>query len=203
MNRSFYIHRAQMVRHSERGMVLIITLLVMVAMLLVSTALLRSSDTSIQVVSNLSFRQAAEASANIAVEQVIQDFLAANISAGTIATGTFPGYFRLSRQAGESPEGIPATLLLNGVQTGEGSIAVPGGMTVRFVVERMCANANPDATAANCMLSGTGGPGGVIRRNVDSDFDFNVAGGAEPVYRVSIRVDGTRNTAVFAQAFIN
>ncbi|MCL2298007.1 MAG: hypothetical protein FWC35_07095 [Proteobacteria bacterium] len=172
-------------------MVLIMTLLILVAMLLVSTALLRSSDTSIQVVNNLSFRQAAEAPANMAVEHVVQDMLNAE---------TRPAYFSDHWRNTDSPEGIPATLLRNGVQPGEGTMEV-SDMSVRFVAERMCADPNAGLTPANCMLSNGGGMGTVP---VHTDGEYRTGSGAgSPIVRVSIRVDGVRNTAVFAQAFIN
>jgi hypothetical protein len=172
-------------------MVLIMTLLILVAMLLVSTALLRSSDTSIQVVSNLSFRQAAEAPANIAVEQVVQDILNGE---------TLPAYFFNHWLNTDSPEGIPATLLRDGSQAGEGAINV-SDMRVRFIAERMCADPNAGLTPGNCMLSSGGGMGTVP---VHTDGEYRTGGGAgSPVVRVSIRVDGVRNTTVFAQAFIN
>ncbi|MDR2173576.1 MAG: pilus assembly PilX N-terminal domain-containing protein [Burkholderiales bacterium] len=195
MNRFFYTHKTQRVRHSERGMVLIVTLLILVAMLLVSTALLRSSDTSVQVVSNLSFRQAAEAPTNIAVERVIRDFSDFNVGALT----SLPDHFYGRRQTDESPEGIPQLLLTRRTAPGSGYGFIPvSDMNVSYVVERMCADDSPP-TATNCMLS-SGGSAAVENHN---DAEIGAAGGAGVVHRVSIRVDGVRETTVFAQAFIN
>jgi hypothetical protein len=177
-------------------MVLIMTLLILVGMLLVSAALLRSTDTSVQAVNNLSFRRAAEASAKIAVEQAVQDILNAQASGSSR-----PGYFYGSRQANESREGIPEILLSgSGRRFGVGFIQV-SDMEVTFIVERMCADPGAGATQANCMLNNNGGMGSVP---VNTDGEYIVGTGAgSPVHRVSIRVDGVRSTTVFAQAFIN
>jgi type II secretory pathway pseudopilin PulG len=174
----------QKARHSERGMVLIITLLALVAMLLVSTALLRSSDTSVQVVNNLSFRQAAEAAAHMAIEQVI---------AGGAAC--LP-----SKQAGESKEGIPGALLHSEPQSGE-SVTNISGMRVRMFCERMCSDPNLPLTADNCLFADREGSGGYKTR-MDGQVDEEGPGRSTLVSRVSVRIDGSKNTAVFAQVFV-
>lgn len=192
MSRSFNNFRVQRMRRSEQGLVLIVTLLILVAMILVSTALLRSSDTSLQVVSNLSFRQAAEAPANIAVERAVQD-----IQNNRVNGTPLPAYFYNARQPGENVKGIPATLLSSGSQAGEGYIQVLD-MDVRFIVERMCSTADAP-TAANCVFGGAG----FSEVPTHMDAEFWTGSTMMPVYRVSVRVDGVKNTAVFAQAFIN
>lgn len=209
MNQLFYSQRMQRTRHSERGMVLIITLLIMVAMLLVSTALLRSTGTSVQVVNNLSFRQAAEAPANVAVELAVQAIAAV---AGTATPPSCPGNnFYSFRQPNESAEGIPALLLAGpGPRTGVCFVQV-SDMGVTFIVEQMCANPTAGVTSANCLLSagrgGGGGEAGEAEGYTDGtpplDWGGGGGGGASPIHRVSMRVDGVKNTTVFAQAFID
>ncbi|MCL2309539.1 MAG: hypothetical protein FWC42_04585 [Proteobacteria bacterium] len=216
MSRSFYNRGTRSLRHPERGMVLIITLLALVAMLLVSTALLRSTGTSVQVVNNLSFRQAAEAPANMAVELAAQAISDAG-GGGTLPTGC-PGFY--SFRQNESAEGIPTLLLSQPAGPNTCSISV-SGMLVTYIVEQMCAAPGGVVNSANCLLSRTGGGGGGAP-GADGEVYADggrrlgaVAGGGAgaggggapatgtPVYRVSMRVDGVKNTTVFAQAFID
>jgi Tfp pilus assembly protein PilX len=174
-------------------MVLIVTLLIMVAMLLVSTALLRSTNTSVQVVGNLSFRQAAESTANIAVERAVEAVTGTATACPTTAAAN-DGLYTF-KQAGESPEGIPAALLGGAQPNGVCSITV-GNMTVTFIVEPMC-----DADG-NCLSSNDGG-GGDKHIDGESAIGGGVVAASDAVHRVSIRVDGAKNTTVFAQAFID
>ena len=55
-------------RDNQRGVVLFIALIVMVAMSLAAIALIRSVDTTTTVIGNLAFRQASILPANFAVE---------------------------------------------------------------------------------------------------------------------------------------
>ena len=105
-------------------------------------------------------------------------------------------------------QGIPHALLSDstfGVMASSANdISVPAqAITLRYVVDRMCANTGvPDAT--HCVMAtdpvanggGSRGSGGA---------EFNVAGGAgavsqRVVYRLSVRVTGPRNTQAFFQS---
>src|SRR5438876_5372677 len=62
------VRRAPMRISRQRGVVLFIALIVMVAMSLAAIALIRSVDTTTTVIGNLAFRQASILPANFAVE---------------------------------------------------------------------------------------------------------------------------------------
>ena len=234
MKPSFYkFGKQKPPRRAERGLVLIITLLVMVAMLLVSTALMRSTDTSVQVVNNLSFRQAAEASSNIAVERamvVINAIVTGGAIPSNCPTNSSDGFYP-SKQPNESPEGIP-NVLLGPFPLGGNVCVIPvSDMTVSFIVEPMCADPAAGMVASNCMFI-SGPTGSVVNAQgvvVGNGTGNNTDGGGEvvvggnnpnpsgggggagggaapngvPIYRVSMRVDGAKNTTIFAQAFVN
>ena len=57
----------------ERGVVLFIALIVMVALSLAGIALIRSADTATIVAGNLAFKQAAASAVDRSVEQAVQD----------------------------------------------------------------------------------------------------------------------------------
>ncbi len=56
---------------SQRGVILIITLIVLVAMTLASIAMVRSVDTSTVIAGNLAFKQSATASGDAGLEAAI------------------------------------------------------------------------------------------------------------------------------------
>ena len=62
--------------HRQRGIVLFIALIVMIAMTLAAIALIRSVDTTNAAIGNLAFRQASILSANYAVEAAVASLFA-------------------------------------------------------------------------------------------------------------------------------
>ena len=197
-------------RHgAERGVVLFIALLVMVALSLAGIALIRSADTSTIVAGNLAFKQAAESAVDRSIEQAIKKLFdpqpdPAN-SKPEIAVKTADllaeNYFACVQAEGGGclppstaiPE-IPAVL-----KTKTGLTPVPvdlAGNKSYYVIERMCANAG-DAVGSNCNMStaGLGADAGT------QPFEgLTRTGGA--FYRVTVRVEGPRNTVAYAQAIL-
>ena len=66
-----HVARRMRLRDAERGVVLFIALLVMVALSLAGIALIRSADTATIVAGNLAFKQAAAAAVDRSVEQAV------------------------------------------------------------------------------------------------------------------------------------
>ncbi|MCL2309599.1 MAG: hypothetical protein FWC42_04890 [Proteobacteria bacterium] len=195
----------------QRGIVLLITLLVLVAMMLVSVGMMRSVDTSVAAVGNIAFRQAADATVNTAVESVLRGMVNNCTGAAVLDTDNISSScmnvqcvkYYASIQAGESAQGIPSSLLTPWSScTANGS-----GNTVQTVVERMCNAAGPAGTA-NCSVAGA--VTGAGRRDAPNKSNQRGFGGGASVatgtpmifYRVSVRVDGPNNTVSFAQAII-
>jgi Tfp pilus assembly protein PilX len=193
----------------QRGIVLLVTLLALVAMTLASVGMMRSVDTSVTAVGNLGFRQAADAATNTAFECVIQAMQGWANSLNTdnaflnfdSANGTANNYFA-SIQPGENPQGIPAALL-----TASGGVGLCSvGNDIRVIVERMC---NSDGAINSMICAVAFQPGGLLKddptrsmvfpmEGIGSDSD-EVGGG---FYRVTVRVNGPKNTTSFSQMFI-
>src|SRR5438552_14781985 len=139
---------------SQRGVVLFIALIVMVAMSLAAIALIRSIDTTNAVIGNLAFRLASILPANGSIEQAAAA-LFPDADIGTIThipdkdnDLTAENYFA-SRQAGEV-QGVPVLLQKKTTAlTLSKHFSDPNGMDVAYVIERMCLAAGP-ATSANC-----------------------------------------------------
>ncbi len=184
----------------QQGIVLIITLLVLVAMMLVATAMIRSTDTAILAIGNMMTRQQAEGPVNFVVERVLNDY-------APLAVGASPLYVQQLALAQDS-RGIPLTLLGNTPTAQETTFNVPGNTdyTIRAVVEQMCRNGTDGNPV--CMTgtgAGAGGEGAIFDTNMDGELTIEVegGGGASAIVRITIRVDGPRNTVAFAQAFLS
>ena len=198
--RAFASRRATM-RAGQRGIVLVIALIVMVALSLAGIALMRSVDTSTAVVGNLAFTQASTLPANLAVEEAVaalfEDDLIPNVNQDLPAQNYYA-----TRQNGEDSRGIPEVLTTKAKASALARVLNPGyGNEVRYVIERMCAPGVP-ATPSRAdlvkfcdMLPPK--PSGTTTMETDKIELPRI-----PLYRLTVRVDGPRNTVSFLQAML-
>jgi hypothetical protein len=198
----------------QRGVVLFIALIVMVALSLAAIALIRSVDTTTTVIGNLAFRQASILPANMAVEEAAAALF---VDADPLHTAgsripnrdldlPAENYFA-SWQQSDDARGIPLMLQKRTAFDSaslrkmiDASLGPVGHQTeVRYVIERMCKHdAAPPigATNENCNLLPPLGPFGT------TVGDSSLTLPSVPYYRVTIRVDGPQNTASFVQAML-
>lgn len=185
----------------ERGIVLIIALIVMVAMSLAGLALIRSVDTTTTIIGNLGLRQASIPPGNVAVEAAAAA-LFNNAAPGGIRTianldndFSAENYFA-SRQAGEDARGIPVVLQSISNFTLPKSIDDQAGNQVRYVIERLCDQLGaPDKQ--HCELMPPKNSYGTTVNDPPL-----VTGALIPIYRLTVRIDGPKNTTSFLQAML-
>ena len=135
----------------QRGVVLFIALIVMVAMSLAAIALIRSVDTTNILIGNLAFRQASILPANIAVEQAAAALFADAAIGGVPAiadpTADLPAENYYAKwQNSDDARGIPTQLQTKSAWTLPKTLdAIDNSQcrasrrtTVRYVIERMC-----------------------------------------------------------------
>jgi hypothetical protein len=193
-------------KNAQRGIALIVALMILVLVTLAAAAMMRSLDSNLLAVGNLSFRQAAEApiaqaveTAMTAIEDEDKTWLE-SYSAGN-------NYYAFV-QANEDVDGIPRALQnpIDGVfgnyPSGFRSLLDANGNTVRYVVERMCREGGK-WSEENCVkavsfidLSKVG-----TSSNIPLTSEF-VESEPGAYYRITVRVDGPAGTRVFAQAVV-
>lgn len=189
----------------QRGVVLFIALIVMVAMSLAAIALIRSVDTTNILIGNLAFRQSSILPANMAVEQAAAALFPEAAPTGVPAiadpTADLPAenYFA-SWQNSDDARGVPTLLqtrtnaaaltkTLDAQDNANANVAVANRTVVRYMIERMCLAAGP-AKASNCdMMPPKQNPGTTVHDESTATLT------PIPFYRVTIRVDGPQNTA--------
>lgn len=182
------------IRRAQRGAVLFIALIVLVAMSLAGLALMRGVDTGTLIANNLAFKQSATMGADLGVESA-RTWLLANAGANlqndqpAIAGGN--GYWSTSQDA------------LDLINTYDWSTAVnvgtdAAGNQVSYVIQRLCDASGP-TTSAHCIKTSStttaaGTKGGAAYGT------YAISAPTDAFYRVTVRVVGPRNTVSFVQA---
>lgn len=189
---------------TERGVVLFIALIVLVAMALAGIAMVRSVDTTLGIAGNLSFQQGAVQASDRGVAAA-HAYLA---SAPVVPPCTVPlqcddpanGYFSSFAED-------PATGWFDPANWGTAVDVFPGGATdaagnrIRFLIHRLCMiSGTYNAIGQQCALhvgaSGTA-EGGTL---LVGAYQFE---GAPRVYfRITTRVDGPRNSVSITQTHV-
>ena len=200
----------------QRGVVLFIALIVMVAMSLAAIALMRSVDTTSAVIGNLAFRQASILPVSYAIEDAAAGLFTDSILSGIpripdVRLDTpAENYYATHNQGWDDQYGVPQPL-----QTKVAALALarqlpPGGQdgalnTYTYVTERMC-NPNAPVIPADKSAAGTWCDMMPPKQSPGTTINDPMAAilAAQPFYRVTVRVDGPpgTNTVSFAQAML-
>jgi len=178
--------------------VLFIALIVLVAMTLASIALVRSVDTATLGAGNIAFKQSATQAAEQAVSAALAQFdPAAGAFFATLANtqGDNTAYNYRASMLPTDARGIPLALLnattFNATYTAPALPATTTGETLRYVIERLCTQ--PGASDQSyCNVDQVLPTGGTVGNGAS-------LGDTVPLYRVTVRADGPRNTLQFTQ----
>jgi Tfp pilus assembly protein PilX len=184
---------------SQRGVVLLIALIVLVAMSMIGLAVMRSSGSSILMAGNLSFRQNATSAGDYGIE-LARAWLRDQGPATLRSNATGQGYY-----AHWDPAFNPSTFN-SWHNPGKGNDA--GGNEVTYVIHRMCAKEGgiiatdvpPPPVDQECVTLAdpgkTGSKGGV------QYGEKALQGTAQVYYRITARVTGPKSTRSIVQAMM-
>lgn len=189
-------------RARQRGVVLMIALIVLVAMTLAGLALVRSVDTSNIIAGNLAFQQAATQSGDIGTETAVT-WLQANFAGITLQQSIPAQGYVASRQdpaAGQSWDAFWTNTLVPAGQIVTLAQDTTTGNTVSYTIQRMCAQAgDPGVPLTDCAISQTAATTSGSSKGV----------GVPPLqysnqvyYRITTRVAGPRNTVSYVQTIV-
>jgi type IV pilus assembly protein PilX len=205
----------------QRGVVLFLTLIALLAMSLAAVALIRSVDTSAMILGNLAFKESARNSADAGFQGAINEinaFQAAYVPAAPIKIENDPLH-PLSRtnlpvNPGYYSNVDPALLDTpplfyknpNAWQTGNRNVVMPpdgSGNTVQYIIQRMCRYANTASSQADCLY-------GVPPQNADSleikSADSTCVGCPKPGQsaqtRVTVKSTNSTGAVSYVQGFI-
>lgn len=199
----------------QRGVVLVIALIVMVAMSLAAIALFRSVDTANLVAGNQAFKQGALNATDLGVATAMDRFnttiVDSTLSSEAATHADLPAscYVANTFQPNQlDARGIPKLLL------DPATIQAPflaafdttyttannckytnnNGEIVRYIIDRQCDNSvsGTAPTNSHCNVVSTSTP-------ARTDNDLHTGSESVPLYRVTVRVDGPRHSVSYAQ----
>ena len=217
------LHSTLALSTKQTGVVLLIALIVLIAMTLAGIAMIRSTDTGNVVAGNIAFRQAALQEADVGVDAAFNALTTSSITSTTATAG--PRYYAIMQTATTAPalgaNGAPSYIAAMTPGDAVGTADAYGGTgfsattgnRVRYVIERMCnlvpvsggVAAHIPATAAeikaNCL---TYNPAAGTNNSSRNALRVQLSNIVTPIvyYRVTVRVDGPRNTLSMAQSII-
>lgn len=212
----YYLHNKYLprCRHAQQGVVLFIALMSLVVMSLAAVALIRSVDTNSQITGNLAFRQTATISSSYGIESMA-DTLGAQPFVNANTSDRPNGYYAVcndpilgaadcsSANLTLDSTWVPGTTsrLATGVGISTGTPGIDAfGNTVQYIVERMCNTAGAP-TPASCLLAAVGSDPGGPPCHYPSCAPETLNN--TPIYRVTVRVSGPKNTVNYIQAFLS
>jgi len=208
------------VARKQRGVVLFFALIALVVMSLAAVALIRSVDTSTMIAGNIAFKQAATSSGDGGIEgavtalntwQTAMTAINNNVlidpgcpsACSNVLNASDPanGYYS---NADPNLNLTDSATWVNGsskqVTSDDGS-----GNEIRYIIQRMCRNANEAPSKTNCLFSSAAldnnGQEVPLPSTVCQGSGCPVAGQA-PEYRITSRSAGPGNTFSYVQAFV-
>lgn len=187
----------------ERGVVLFIALVVLVAMSLAAIALTRAVDTNTLIAGNLAFKQAALNAGDAAVDDARDWLVFGGVSGGALEAdnaGGKVGYyaswqddFNAAAYQWDDP-GLATTM---GVDA--------AGNTVQYVIHRMCRTPGSVRDAAvDCLKFEAPGVAGTEGSSKGAAVygGLPLSGALIIYYRITARILGPRNTVSYVQAVL-
>jgi len=189
----------------ERGVMLLIALIVLVALTMAGIAMMRSVDTSTIVAGNIGFRQSAVNAADQGIQAGYGWVLGQISGAALNNDNTASGYFS-SVPAGEAPDWYANPASWTSAVAINGGAPDAAGNTVSYVVHRLCPvpNCAPDAACGgvtnvcgesltSATLSGEG---------MDQSSPNYFTSPPSVHYRVTVRAVGPRNSVAYIQTLL-
>lgn len=189
-------------RRRQRGIVMMIALVVLVGMTLAGLALMRSVDTSNIIAGNLAFQQSATQAGDTGTETAIT-WLQANTGGAALFADSFANGYAASvtsPAAGQTWDAFWTNVLVPAGQVVTLTTDTTTGNTVAYTIQRLCNTAgDPIAVGVDCAVSQTAAntSGSSKGTSVVALQYSNLV-----YYRITTRITGPRNSSSFIQAIV-
>jgi Tfp pilus assembly protein PilX len=194
---------------SQRGVVVFIALIVLVAMMLAGVATMRASGGAILTAGNLGFRQNATVAGDLGLEAARAWLTSPGVGPATLeTTNAAKGYYATWNEQLPAlpPGGVWDPVLWGESNWRDNTKAVQvnpttpdaAGNTVSYVIHRMCRDPGSVSLAdQECVLVSDPGKGG------PKEAGQKVITGTSKVYfRVTARIEGPKRTVSYVQAMM-
>lgn len=192
----------------ERGAILFIALIVLVAMSLAGIALMRSVDTNVLIAGNLAFRQSATAGGDWGIEAA-RVWLMGNPAALNKDQPDGAQFYYATWQ-----ESLDLIGTNPAIKDYPWDTPLPmdlgfdsAGNRVQYVIHRLCSKEGaPTESGVGCVrsaLTKLNGPNIPDSQKVKDMNDTNQQPKSVALYRVTVRITGPRNTVSYVQTVLN
>lgn len=190
-------------RHSQSGVVLFISLIVLVAMSLAGIALLRSVDTTVMVSGNIALKQAAILGADQGTQAAVTWLETNNI--GTTLQSSLPGVGYYSNLVLPDPDWFVDSSWDGAVDLNGGAADIAGNK-IKYIIHRQCTLSalGYDQGGNQCAAIDESVGGSVLTEGDSFRAGVgNVFARAKKVYyRITTRVTGPRNAVSVIQTTV-
>lgn len=203
-------------KNKQTGVVLFLAMIALVVMSLASVALIRSVDTNSMITGNLAYKQTAAISSSYGIESMVDTLGPKPLVYGD-ANDDANGYYALcsnfdggsaDRCSGNNlaadASWVPGTSSRlatgDGITPGNGRDAY--GNTIQYIVERMCHQVGTPTKAA-CLQAGSDPDNNTKNALNEPNVGAPKSPTELPLYRVTVRIAGPKNTTSYIQAFIS
>lgn len=181
----------------ERGLVLIISLIILVALTLAGISLIRAVDTANLIAGNLAFQQSATHSADAGFEAAVS-WIQGSDTATLSADSPTDGYFATSANANPTPPNTWDQYWMSTLNANARTLPTDSaGNTVSYVIHRQCTVALPPTGGGRCASSAQAGATSSGQAEEAGEVQLNPA--TAIYYRITVRVAGPRNTISYVQ----
>jgi type IV pilus assembly protein PilX len=184
----------------QRGVVLFIALIALVAMTLAAIALIRATDTSNIIAGNLAFKQATVQASDTGVEQAITALV--NTIVPTSVEADIANLYFATQQPVDS-YGVPTTINWASVPCRDtagntlGSCSDSSAYRIQYMIDRLCTGTLPITDIQGSCVTSVPSGGGSHR---SGGVVFTSA--SKVYYRITVRVSGPRNATTMVQAMV-
>jgi type IV pilus assembly protein PilX len=176
--------------NAQRGVVLVVSLIVLVAMGLAGIAMVRQLSGGLGVAGNLAFKQSATSSGDTGLEAAQAWLTALTVTPESLSNDiTSEGYF-----SSWNPAFNPFTYDWSVSKQVSATLAT--GEKIRYVIHRLCSQPNSVHSRTQCVVATRDGDQGgtTIKFGATPNEPITV-----PFYRITARVEGARNTISYVQ----
>ena len=186
----------------QTGVVLFMALIALVAMTLAGIALVRSVDTATLIAGNLSFKQAGSRTADIGVEQAIAWLEATDLANNATNPATDAAHpFNKSGTDGYYSHMNADPTVAATWSAGSKSVVTYAGNEVDYIIQRMCRLVDKPADDAECLYSDDDSDKSSHKVcHYGDDCGQVLLNGRSPIYSITARVKGPKNTLSYVQA---
>lgn len=206
LNVSLHSHpgsgRSGLPMRRQKGVVLMIALIMLVAMTLAGLALVRSVDTTNIIAGNLAFQQAATNSGDTGTEAAVA-WLQANNSGTTLQTDILASGYAAARTdpaAGQSWDAFWTNVLVPAGQVVTLPQDAVTGNTVAYTIQRLCIQSGASSVPATgcAVLQTTGTSAGSSKGAGVIALQYS----SQVYYRITSRIAGPRNSVSYIQSIV-